>query len=50
VLALVAAIAAFLVPFVGVIFITIPVAILGIIALSGGDRKLGMTVFVRAFG
>jgi hypothetical protein len=46
VLALVAAIAAFLVPFVGVIFITIPAAILGIIALSGGDRKLGMTVFI----
>ena len=46
ILALVAAIAAFLVPFVGVIFITIPAALLGIIALSGGDRKLGMTVFV----
>lgn len=30
----------------GVIFMTIPAAILGIIALSGGDRKLGMTVFV----
>lgn len=45
-LALVAAIAAFLVPFVGVIFITIPAAMLGIIALYGGDRKLGMTVFI----
>ena len=45
-LALVAAISAFLVPFVGVIFITIPAAILGIIALYGGDRKLGMTVFI----
>lgn len=44
VLALVAAITAFLIPFVGVVFITIPAAMVGIIALSGGDRKLGMTV------
>lgn len=46
VLALVAAIVAFVVPFVGVVFVTIPAAILGIVALSGGDRKLGMTVFI----
>jgi len=43
-------IAAFLVPFFGVIVITIPAAIVGIIALCGGDRKLGMVVYARAFG
>jgi hypothetical protein len=46
VLALVAAIVSVLVPVIGPIFITIPAAILGIIALIGGDRKLGITVFV----
>jgi len=46
VLALVGAIAAFLVPVIGPIFITIPAAIFGMTALSGGDRKLGITVFV----
>jgi len=45
-----AAIAAVLVPFFGVIVITIPAAIVGIIALCGGDRKLGMVVYARAFG
>ena len=45
-LALPAAIAALLVPFVGVLFITIPAAMVGIVALYGGDRKLGMTVFI----
>ena len=30
----------------GVVVIAIPAAILGIIALYGGDRKLGMTVFI----
>jgi hypothetical protein len=46
VLALVAAIAAFLIPFIGVIFITIPASVLAMVALYGGDRKLGMTVFI----
>ena len=41
-----AAIAAFLVPFFGVIVITIPAAIVGIIAWYGGHRKWGMTVFI----
>jgi hypothetical protein len=45
-----AVIAAFLVPFFGVVVITIPAAIVGIIAWYGGDRKWGMTVFARAFG
>lgn len=46
VLALVGAITALLIPFVGPIFLTIPAAVLGMIALYGGDRKLGMIVFV----
>jgi hypothetical protein len=46
VLALVGAIVAFLVPLFGIIFVTIPAAILGFIALIGGDRKLGITVFI----
>jgi hypothetical protein len=51
VLALLAAIAAFWMRFFGVIFIAIPAVILGIIALYGGDRKLGMTEsLVLAFG
>lgn len=45
VLALVCAILALIVPVIGPLFIAIPAALLTMIALYGGDRKLGMISF-----